>query len=238
MAQQGFVFRKGDSWFLRYRDNFIVDGELVRKQKCVKLADYGDRYRCASDLDDVVAEKMSGVRQAAKCPHSSDSFQSYVEDVYLPFVQRTMKPSTHSGYRAYWERYLKPRAGKYALRDFTVAIVSDLLEDIASKHTLNSDTLEKIRSIVSGVFSYAMGKGHFPARSKEDNPASCALIPESATEPKRTVAATREDVQAILVALKGKPLARAAVGIMVCGGKSGTASRSISPSIVPCGIVK
>lgn len=85
-------------------------------------------------------------------------------------------------------------------------------------HKLNGDTLGKIRSILSGIFTYAMSEGHFPARSKMDNPASCARIPESATEPKRTIAATREDVQAILVALKGKPLARAAVGIMAYTG--------------------
>src|SRR2546430_1140501 len=206
MAQHGFVFRKGASWFLRYRDNFVVDGKLVRKQKCVKLADYGDRYRCASDLDELVAEKMSGVRQAAKCPHSSDSFESYVEEVYLPFVQRTMSASTFAGYKTYWTRYLKPRVEKYVLRDFSVAIVSGLLEDIANAHTLNSDTVGKVRSLLSGIFTYAMGKGHFPGKSASENPASCALIPESATEPKNTVAASREEVQAILVALKAMPL--------------------------------
>jgi len=218
MAQQGFVYRKGSSWFLRYRDNFILDGKLVRKQKCVKLADYGDRYRCEKDLDELVAEKMSGVRQAARCPHSSDSFASYVESVYLPFVQRTMKPSTYSGYKSYWERYLKPRVEKFALRDFTVAIVSSLLDDVANAHSLNTDTVGKVRSILSGIFTYAMGKGHFPGASASSNPASRALIPESATEPKRTVAVTREEVQAILVALKGIPLARAAVAILAYTG--------------------
>jgi len=107
-------------------------------------------------------------------------------------------------------------------------------------HSLNTDTVGKVRSIISGIFTYAMGKGHFPARAKSDNPASRALIPESATKPKRTVAASREDVQAILVALKGKPLARAAVGIMAYTGvrpgeargmrwKNGSERRNISP---------
>lgn len=224
MAQQGFVFRKGDSWFLRYRDNFLIDGKLVRKQKCVKLADYGDRYRCESDLNDLVVEKMAGVRQAAKCPHSSDSFEVYVEEVYLPMVQRTMSASTYAGYKTYWTRYLKPRVEKYVLRDFTVAIVSDLLEDIANAHTLNSDTVGKVRSILSGIFTFAMGKGHFPGKSASENPASCALIPESATEPQNTVAASRAEVQATLAALKAQPLARAAVAIMAfCGVRPGEA---------------
>ena len=63
-----------------------------------------------------------------------------------------------------------------------------------------------------------MGKGHFPGKSAADNPASCALIPESATEPRATVAATREEVQGYLAALKDKPLERAAVALMAfCG---------------------
>jgi integrase len=227
MAQQGFVFKKGGSWFLRYRDNFIVDGKLVRKQKCVKLADYGDRYRCEKDLDELVAEKMSGVRQAAKCPHSSDSFESYVEEVYLPMVQRTMSASTYAGYQAYWTRYLKPRVEKYVLRDFTVAIVSGLLEDIANAHTLNSDTVGKVRSILSGIFTYAIGKGHFPGKSASENPASCALIPESATEPKNTVAASREEVQATLEALKAMPLERAAVALIAFTGVRPSEARGL-----------
>jgi hypothetical protein len=45
MAQDGYIFKKGSSWFLRYRENKNENGQIVRKQKCIKLADYGDRYR-------------------------------------------------------------------------------------------------------------------------------------------------------------------------------------------------
>jgi len=38
MAQQGFIFRKGDSWFLKYRDDVIEGGEVRRKQQCKRLA--------------------------------------------------------------------------------------------------------------------------------------------------------------------------------------------------------
>jgi integrase len=220
MAQQGFVFRKGGSWFLRYRNDFNVDGKIVRKQKCEKLAEYGDRYLRASDLANLAKEKMDAVSAADKCPRSSDSFVTYVEETYLPFVKRTMKPSTHRAYETYWRRYLKPRVGKYVLRDFTVAIVAGLLKGIASMHTLNTDTVGKIRSILSGIFSYAISEGHFPARSKMDNPACGARIPEKATEPKPTVAASRDEVKAILAHLKddGLMLARAAVALIAYTG--------------------
>lgn len=227
MAQQGFVFRKGDSWFLRYRHDVDVDGVIVRKQKCVRLADYCDRYRCKRDLDDLAQEKMAGVQRAAKCPHSSDLFVSYVENVYLPFVLHAKKPSTYAGYKAHFGRYIKPRVEKYALRDFTVAIVAQLLKDIAHTYKVNRDTVKKVRSLLSGIFTYAMSEGHFPARSEADNPASRARIPDCAVEPEKTEAATREQVSAILTAIKGMSLERAAVAIVALTGVRPSEARGL-----------
>jgi integrase len=220
MAQKGSVWKKGSSWFLRYRDDFLIDGEIRRKPVCSFLAKYSDHYRRKSDLAELAEQKMAGVKQAAKCPHASDSFTVYVEEVYLPYVRRTMKPSTYAGYVGYWRRYLKPRVVKYALRDFSIAVVSSLLEDIAKMHSLNMDTIGKVRSILSGIFTYAMAKGNYPGRSAADNPASRALIPEAATKPKPTIAASRDEVKAILahLAAEGLLLGRAAVALVAYTG--------------------
>jgi integrase len=218
MAQQGYIFKQRGSWFLRYRDNFSVDGKIVRKQKCVKLADYCDRYRCERDVQPLADEKLATVKQSAKCSHTGIMFTEYVETIFLPMVERTKKPSTYAAYKTYYERYLKPWSADYALRDFTIAIVSSILESAASAHELNGETLKKIRSITSAVFHYAITKGAFPAKSEADNPASCAAIPETAKAPEPTETATFQEVQAYLAALKDKPLARAAVALMAFTG--------------------
>ena len=202
------------------RDNFSVDGQIIRKQKCVKLAEYSDRYRNESDLDDLAAEKMANVRQAAKCAHSCDLFASFVEGTYLPYVKENKKPSTFCAcYRDHWRLYLKPRTAHLAVRDFTMAIASNLLADIAAAHPVNIGTIEKVRSILSGMFSYALATGAFPGKSETDNPCAGALLPKAM--PKReTVAATLSDVKAILARLKeeGLTLARAAVAICAYTG--------------------
>ena len=223
MTQRGFVFRKGNSWFLRYRDDFTVDGQIVRKQKCVKLADYCDRYRCESDLDELVAEKMASVRQAAKCPNSGQMFTAYVEETYLPYVQRTKKPATQQGRLTYWNLYIKPRVGKYALRDFTTPIVYGLLEDVARTRKVNVGSVAKLRSVLHGIFKYAINTGAFPGA----NPVQQVMIPEAATKLKPTVAATRDEVQAIFTALKGKPVARAAVAVMAFTGVRPSEARGL-----------
>jgi len=219
MAQQGYRFKKDGVWYLRYRDNFSEDGKIIRKQKCVKLADYSDQYRRASDLDDLVAEKMAGVRQAAKCAHSCDSFATFVEDTYLPYVRENKKASTASGYRSYWLRYIKPRTAHLALRDFTMAITSNLLADIAAAHPLNIETIGKVRSILSGTFTYALATGAFPGRRAADNPCAGALLPKARPKGK-TVAASVSDVKAILAHLneQGLQLARSAVAICAYTG--------------------
>jgi integrase len=220
MAQQGSVFKRYRSWYLRYRTSFVVDGVIVRKLVCIRLVEVSDRYKVKSDLDDLVSEKMAGVRAAEKCPRSSESFISYVEGTWLPYVERNLARSTHSGYQTYWLRYIKPRVENRAVRDFSVSIVAKLLKDVATTHTMNTATITKIRSILSSVFSFAISEGAFPARSETDNPARMAAIPEAATKPKKTVAATREELKATLslLAADGLTLERAAVALAAYTG--------------------
>jgi hypothetical protein len=65
MAQRGYVFRKGGSWFLVSDDSPVDAGRCAAS---VEAVDYGDRYRCPKDLDDLVADKMFKVRQGFPMP--------------------------------------------------------------------------------------------------------------------------------------------------------------------------
>jgi len=95
-----------------------------------------------------------------------------------------------------------------------VAIVYGLLDDVVRTYSVNVGTVAKIKAILFGMFKYAINTGEFPA----SNPVRDVILPESVATPKPTVAATFEKVQATLVALKGKPLARAAVAIIAYTG--------------------
>jgi integrase len=214
LAQEGYIFKKGRSWFFRYRDNFSVNGEIIRKQKCVKLADYCDRYRCERDVQPLADEKMAAVKQSAKCSHSGVVFTDYITTVYLPYAQRTTKPSTYAGRKTYYERYIKPQVEDLALRDFTTGIVYGILDSITREHSLNVATVAKVRSILHHIFVYADNTGAFIGK----NPAENVLIPEAAKPTEPTEAATFAEVQAYLSALKKEPLARAAVALLAFTG--------------------
>jgi integrase len=218
MSQQGSIHRKGDSWYLRYRDFFLVEGKLIRKQKVVFLAHYSDRYRRESDLADLVKDKLDRVRASEKCPQSASEFNEYAETVYLPSIARTKAASTAAAYEAYLSRYILPRTEGLALRDITIKTVSDLLESAATMHQLNTETVKKIRSVLSAIFTFAAQKGDVPARSKHDNPARTAMIAESATKPKPTACPTTDEVKLMLAYLSALPLEKAAVALIAFAG--------------------
>ena len=50
MAQQGFIYKSRGSWFLKYRDDVIEDGRIVRKQPR-QIAVRRRREVAGSDLD-------------------------------------------------------------------------------------------------------------------------------------------------------------------------------------------
>jgi integrase len=224
MAQQGTVSKRDGRWYLSYRDSVLVNGQLVRKQKMEKLADVGDRYRCESDLADLVREKLDAAQAVVKAPKSASEFNQYFEDTYLPAIRCTKAPSTVACYKEYFRLYIQPHLEGYALRDVNIRKVAQLLESAASLHKLNTDTTKKIRSILSAVFSFAISNGDFPARSEQDNPARRAYIGASAAKPKPTRCPTSAEFAAILAHLAALPLEKAAVALIgECGLRPGEA---------------
>jgi hypothetical protein len=63
MAQKGFIYKSRGSWFLKYRDDVIEDGQIVRKQQCKKLAPVCDRYRVEKDLHGLRDENPGTAQQ-------------------------------------------------------------------------------------------------------------------------------------------------------------------------------
>ena len=215
----GRIFRRGNSWYGQYDAGVkLVDGQPKRDQKCVKLADYCDRYRCKADVQSILDEKMGRAKAARNLPTSATSFGDYVERAYFPAKEGELKPSTLAGYKTYYHRYLKPLAGALALRDFDIARTSRLLADIAQNYAVNRASLAKCRSVLCAIFTYALTHGDYPGKSESDNPARGAALPRATVEAKATKAPSRDDVAKMLTALKGKPLERAIVAVCALTG--------------------
>jgi len=216
MAQKGYVFKRGDSWFLRYRDKFLVDGVLVRKQKCERLAAICDRYRTKKDLQGLKDEILNPINSGKAKAESTLSVVEFAEEHWLPWARENCKPSTVAGYETLWKTYLAPYLQKISLRDFRTVDAANLFAEIHRQKGIGRTTLSHCKSRLSGIFTLARNQGALDS----PNPIEGAMIPKKAAAPAKTHAATPDEVLQILDLLRkaGQWKARAAVGLMFFAG--------------------
>jgi integrase-like protein len=119
---------------LRYRDNFIVDGVLVRKQICKRLTAVCDRYRTGRDVQPLVDEILLPINSGKAKAESTMTIAEFAEQHWLPWVRENCKPSTVAGYGTIWRLYLAPYLQKIALRDFRTVDAANLFTEIHRKH--------------------------------------------------------------------------------------------------------
>jgi integrase len=214
--QDGYIWRVGNSWFGRWRDDVLEDGKVIRKQRSRKLADVCDLYKTERDVRPLLDEILRPLNQGRVTPESTLAVADYVGQFYLPAALENCKPSTYSAYKTQWEMYLSPRLKTVALRDFRTADAARLLEYIHRTHGLGRSTLRHLKSFLSGVFGYAINQGVMDGT----NPIREARIPKKASAPAETHATSPDEVLAILDALEkaGKQKARAAVALMFFSG--------------------
>ena len=208
--QQGYIFRKGRAWYVRYCETNAADRRI---QRCRKLADHGEAYRTKTDVRSLAEEFLRPLNEGRLSPQSTVSVAEYVELHYLPHAKAEYRPSTYAGYETLWRIYLAgTRLKRITLRDFRCVDATSQLAEIHRAHSLGRTTLKHIKSFLSGVFTYAKRQGVLDGV----NPVRDAGIPSKASRPKETHAATPDQVLAMLDNLSGK--AKAAVALAFFAG--------------------
>lgn len=121
--------------------------------------------------DESVSSEIEGIlAQAAKRnrrPETMLSMGEFVTSIYLPFATEQKRPFTSKGYREMWEGHLRPRCETVLLRDVRTCHVQTWLKAIAAQDktktgaSLRRETLKRIKSCLSGMFSHAKQQGFF-----------------------------------------------------------------------------
>lgn len=172
--QEGYLYRKGSLWLLRYYDSeFSADGSVRRVQKTKKLANFGLECPNKTAARDHAREFLESINLARNTPESAMTLIRFTEDRYLPFVEEHKRISTFHGYRNMWRRYLEPRCDKM-LREFRTVDGEKILESIAKEHKLTCTTLAHIKAFLSGVFRYAKRQGVI----NSENPMRDVVLPK------------------------------------------------------------
>ena len=98
--QQGYVYRKGSNWYLRYYEHELqADGTTKQVQKCHKLVEYGGKYRSKSAVQVLADEFLAPLNNGKMSAASTMTLNAWIEKCYLPFIQSHKEPSTYTGYK-------------------------------------------------------------------------------------------------------------------------------------------
>ena len=205
--QRGQVFRKGGSWFVRYYETRIENGQPIRQRVCVRLADTAKTSK--RKARHLAAETLQPINSGKLSPEASRTVSEFIEKFYLPHVKESRRPSTHVGYKWLFDT-LKSHLD-IRLRDFHCADGNKVLQAVAKDSDLSHLTLKHTKSFLSGAFKFAKQSGFIDGL----NPMLDTEIP-AGTKSEPTYAYTLEEVQGILKALPDP--ARAVVAVAAFSG--------------------
>ena len=196
-TQNGEIKRIGNSWYGRWYEDVIENGQTVRKRRFEKLCDVDDRYRTKTDVRPLLAAKLRALNEGRTDARSSLTLAAFVSEYYDPYIRENLKPSTVHGYSKLWEDALCPRVGEIRLRDFKTVDAANTLTYFA-RRGWGRLSLQHAKSLLSGIFTYAKNLGVLDGV----NPVQGTIIPRKAAAPAETHASTADEVVATLDLLR------------------------------------
>jgi integrase len=195
--QQGQVFKRNGSWYVRFYRDEIQDGAPVRRRVCEKLARYGDDYRSKKDVLPLVADLLSPVNDGSQQPGSSLTIAEFIEHRYLPAREKKLRPSTMEDYRDIFKLHVKARLGEVRLREFHTRTGQHFFDKLADDlPELSHQRLLRIKAFLSGLFTYARQEDAL----RTANPMQGVKVGGRRYKPVRQ-AYTLEEIQAMLAKL-------------------------------------
>jgi hypothetical protein len=150
--QNGWVFRRGENWILRYREDVRTqDGEIARVQRSVVLGQLKGKKEARNEAAKRLREINSGTRR----PQSGMTFSDFWICYFDPEVISKRKISTQQMYRYLGEKHLLPYFGARRLCDLERGEVQDFV-NFKDREKCSPQTVWHLRNILSKVFGAAM----------------------------------------------------------------------------------
>ena len=194
--QTGYLFHRGNSWFVRYYD---TDASWKRIQKCEKLkVAYGGEYRTRRSVQTFIDEILAPLNSGLLNPQATMLVTEFVDTIYLPeHVEKKLRPASLKQYRDVWRNHLKNRMGKLTLRSFRTVHGEQMLADIAAKAKLGRSSLRHCKAFLSGAFKQAKRLGILDGL----NPIQDTSIPNVPEASEDTYAYSLAEIKSMLAVL-------------------------------------
>src|SRR5262249_46076686 len=104
--QEGYLYKEAGAWYVRFYDDRVENGVLIRKQvrqRVGSVADFPIKELARKEAERVLKPINEGVQK----PESVQTLCQFTEETFLPFWEKQVRPSTFNGYRVRW-RQVKP----------------------------------------------------------------------------------------------------------------------------------
>ena len=213
--QAGYVFQRGSFWYVRYREEVVLENGSVRRvHRCRRLTKATGAYRTKRAVEVLADKLLRPLNDGTLIAESTASLNQFIETVYLPYVEQQKRRSTYLGYRNIWKRYLKPE-GERELRAFRTFECERMLLAIARKDELCRNTLARIKHFLSGVFRYARRQGILDS----PNPMHDVELPKARPGGETYAYSLEEEVQ--MLAILPEPAATVVAVAAFTGARKG-----------------
>jgi len=153
--QKGCSYQEHSAWFVRYREAIRQkDGTTKIRRRSKRLGSL-ESFPSAVDVEPLRIRFMQRINHGRSGPDSGMTLAEFVDSCYLPWTEAERRASTSKGYREIWENHISARIGKLRVREVRTCDVSRMLRSIAAEHDLAKNTLQHIKSVLSGIFTFA-----------------------------------------------------------------------------------
>lgn len=160
--QSGQVFQQHGSWYVRFYESRVIDGEVKRVRVCKQIAEVTTRGKIPpAAVTEKARDILAAVNRHACAPEKVVQLQHFVDKIYFPRIEQHKRPSTLKAYMDIWTINLKPRCAPVWLKDVKTYHVQQWLDEIAFSGTLGRRNLQHIKSSLSAIFKLAKQQGFY-----------------------------------------------------------------------------
>lgn len=156
--QSGVVYEASGAFYIRHFKEHAGKRKRVSHRLCFK--DDAHTSETCKAVKDLAADHMRQVNLAADSRENQQDtlITDYWTNVYFPFVQAHLKPSTVDGYQQVWSQFLEDHFNGRTLREYETHDGSRFLTSLVTK-SYGRRTIAHVRSLASGIFTSAINDG-------------------------------------------------------------------------------
>jgi integrase len=164
----------GKHWTIIVTEDYLQDGQPKRRQKRIRLAPLGTKWRTVLRLRD---ERVKPLNQGLLAFGSATDFNTFVQQTYIPIEMPLLAKTTQQRYQGVIDKYLTPRFGHSQLRDLTPVVLQKYFSVAlpADYPELGWESQDKIRDVLASVLKKAARKYALLER----NPMEMIQLPRS-----------------------------------------------------------